>query len=97
MNSQSAKRKFSTRQTKTAERLEPMEIAYVDVPDDFTGAVIQKLSQRKGELTEYGTDQRWLHPYSSSRIPSRGLIGYRGEFYDRYQGKWYHQHHLRRL
>ena len=31
-------------------KLEPMEIAYVDVPDDFTGAVIQKLTSRKGEL-----------------------------------------------
>ena len=59
-------------------RLEPMEIAYVDVPDDFTGAVIQKLSQRKGELQNMG-------PISGGytriqfRIPSRGLIGYRGE------------------
>ena len=60
-------------------RLEPMEIAYVDVPDDFTGAVIQKLSQRKGELQNMG-------PISGGytriqfRIPSRGLIGYHGEF-----------------
>ena len=60
-------------------KLEPMEIAYVDVPDDFTGAVIQKLSQRKGELQNMG-------PISGGytriqfRIPSRGLIGYRGEF-----------------
>ena len=60
-------------------RLEPMEIAYVDVPDDFTGAVIQKLSQRKGELQN-------MEPISGGytriqfRIPSRGLIGYRGEF-----------------
>lgn len=60
-------------------KLEPMEIAYVDVPDDFTGAVIQKLSQRKGELQN-------MSPISGGytriqfRIPSRGLIGYRGEF-----------------
>ena len=31
-------------------KLEPMEIAYIDVPDEFTGAVIEKLSLRKGEL-----------------------------------------------
>ena len=31
-------------------KLEPMELAYIDVPDDCTGSVIQKLSQRKGEL-----------------------------------------------
>ena len=34
----------------SGKRLEPMELAYVDVPDEFTGAVIEKLSQRKGEL-----------------------------------------------
>ena len=34
--------------------LEPMEIAYIDVPDEFTGAVIEKLSQRKGELQTMG-------------------------------------------
>ena len=30
--------------------LEPMEIAYIDVPEEFSGAIIQKLSERKGEL-----------------------------------------------
>lgn len=60
-------------------KLEPMEIAYVDVPDDFTGTVIDKLSQRKGELQN-------MKPISGGytrlefNIPSRGLIGYRGEF-----------------
>lgn len=60
-------------------KLEPMEIAYVDVPDDFTGIVIDKLSQRKGELQN-------MKPISGGytrlefNIPSRGLIGYRGEF-----------------
>jgi len=60
-------------------RLEPMEMAYIDVPGEFTGAVIDKLSQRKGEL------QAMAHGaggYSRLEflIPSRGLIGYRGEF-----------------
>jgi len=60
-------------------RTEPMEIAYVDVPDEFSGAVIQKLSNRKGEL-------RGMQPIHGGytrlefSIPSRGLIGYRGEF-----------------
>ena len=41
-------------------KLEPMEIAYVDVPDDFTGAVIQKLTSRKGELQGMSPDtQDW--------------------------------------
>ena len=45
---------YKTDEKRTDKRLEPMEIAYVDVPDDFTGAVIQKLSQRKGELQNMG-------------------------------------------
>ena len=43
---------------KTDERgkkLEPMEIAYVDVPEEFSGTVIQKLSERKGELQGMST------------------------------------------
>ena len=57
-------------------KLEPMELAYVDVPDEFTGAVIEKLSQRKGEMLN-------MKPITGGlefNIPSRGLIGYRGEF-----------------
>ena len=61
------------------QKQEPMEIAYVDVPEEFTGAVIQKLTSRKGEL-------QGMSPVSGGytrlefAIPSRGLIGYRGEF-----------------
>ncbi len=60
-------------------RLEPMERAYIDVPDDFSGSVIQKLSNRKGELlgmSSIGGGYTRLE----FLIPSRGLIGYRGEF-----------------
>ncbi len=59
--------------------LEPMELAYVDVPDEFTGAVISKLQQRKGELRNMGSI---VGGYTrlEFRIPSRGLIGYRGDF-----------------
>lgn len=49
MNLQSAKPRFSITTMRMA-KLEPMELAYVDVPDEFTGAVISKLQQRKGEL-----------------------------------------------
>lgn len=59
--------------------LEPMEIAYIDVPEEFSGSVIQKLSERKGELQGMS-----LAGDGSTRlefsIPARGLIGYRGEF-----------------
>lgn len=60
-------------------KLEPMELAYIDVPEEFSGSVIQKLSQRKGELLG-------MSPLNGGctrlqfNIPSRGLIGYRGEF-----------------
>ncbi len=67
---------------KTDERgkkLEPIERAYVDIPDEFQGTVIEKLSSRKGEL-------QGMSPLGAGYtrleflIPSRGLIGYRGEF-----------------
>ncbi len=60
-------------------KLEPMEIAYVDVPDEFTGAVISKLQQRKGELRNMGSIAGG-YTRLEFLIPSRGLIGYRGEF-----------------
>ena len=67
---------------KTDERgkkLEPMEIAYIDVPDEYTGVVIDKLSQRKGELQTMGAANGG-YTRLEFRIPSRGLIGYRGDF-----------------
>ena len=60
-------------------KLEPMELAYVDVPDEFTGAVISKLQQRKGELLNMGSIAGG-YTRLEFRIPSRGLIGYRGDF-----------------
>ena len=59
--------------------LEPMELVYVDVPNEYTGIVIEKLTQRKGELNG-------MAPISESTtrlefsMPSRGLIGYRNDF-----------------
>ena len=60
-------------------KLEPMERAYVDVPDEFQGVVIEKLSARKGEL-------QGMRPITGGYtrlefvIPARGMIGYRGDF-----------------
>ncbi|MCQ2524105.1 MAG: translational GTPase TypA [Lachnospiraceae bacterium] len=59
--------------------LEPMELAYVDVPEEFSGVVIEKLSMRKGELREMGHASGGYTRLIFS-IPSRGLIGYRGDF-----------------
>ena len=59
--------------------LEPMEDVYVDVPDEYTGVVIEKLSSRKANLNA-------MNPISGGytrlefSMPSRGLIGYRGDF-----------------
>ena len=67
---------------KTDERgkkLEPMERAFVDVPEDFAGSVIEKLSTRKGELQGMGSIGGGFTRLEFV-IPSRGLIGYRGEF-----------------
>jgi GTP-binding protein len=63
----------------TGERLEPIEEAVIDVDEEFAGVVVEKLSQRKGDLVEMrpsgaGKQRLVLH------VPSRGLIGYHGEF-----------------
>ena len=59
--------------------LEPMEQLTVDVPNEYQGIVIEKLAQRKGEITamhDAGTGMVRLE----FTIPTRGLIGYRGDF-----------------
>lgn len=60
-------------------KLEPMEICYIDVPDEFSGSIIEKLSNRKGELQGMAPTQGGFTRLEFS-IPSRGLIGYRGQF-----------------
>ncbi|MFI4976718.1 MAG: translational GTPase TypA [Caulobacterales bacterium] len=63
----------------TRERLEPIEEVVIDVDDDFTGVVIEKLSARKAELSDMvpsGSGKTRL----SFLAPSRALIGYQGEF-----------------
>lgn len=59
--------------------LEPIERAIIDVPEEFSGAVIEKLSQRKGELQNMGISNGGYQRLEFL-IPSRGLIGYRGDF-----------------
>ncbi|MEX0848798.1 MAG: translational GTPase TypA [Candidatus Dependentiae bacterium] len=60
-------------------RHEPMELLVIDVPEEYQGVLMEKLGQRKAELTH-------MHPYDDGRIrleyevPSRGLIGFRGQF-----------------
>ncbi|MCQ2505806.1 MAG: translational GTPase TypA [Lachnospiraceae bacterium] len=61
-------------------KLEPMERAYVDVPEEFAGTVIEKLSNRKGELCGMSQSSSGTSTRLEFLIPARGLIGYRGEF-----------------
>ncbi len=67
------------KEDENGKKLEPMERAYIDVPEEFSGTVIQKLSTRKGELQGMS-----IASDGSSRleflIPSRGLIGFRNDF-----------------
>lgn len=60
-------------------KLEPIEEAVIDVDEEFSGVIVEKLSQRKGEMIE-------MRPSSGGKtrlvfhIPTRGLIGYQREF-----------------
>ncbi len=67
------------KQDSKGRKTEPMEVAYIDVPDEFTGTVIEKLGQRKGELQNM-TPITGGYTRLEFSIPARGLIGYRGEF-----------------
>ncbi len=58
---------------------EPIETVTIDVSDEFTGIVIEKLGSRKGEMTYMSTGQAGNTRITFS-IPARGLIGYRSEF-----------------
>ncbi len=67
------------RTDENGKRTEPMELVYVDVPEEFTGTVIEKLSQRKAELQNMGGISGG-YTRLTFRMPARGLIGYRGDF-----------------
>lgn len=67
------------RTDENGKKTEPMEIAVIDVPEEFSGTVIEKLSSRKGELQNMSMSGTGYTRLEFS-IPSRGLIGYRGEF-----------------
>ena len=74
-----SKAEVSYKTDERGKKLEPMEVAYIDVPDDCSGTVIQKLSMRKGELNGMAPLNGGTTRLEFS-IPSRGLIGYTNEF-----------------
>jgi GTP-binding protein len=63
----------------SGERLEPYEELAIDVPEDYLGAVIEKLGPRRGEMIEMKNPGQGLVRVLY-RIPARGLFGYRSEF-----------------
>ena len=67
------------KEDENGKKLEPMEILYIDVPDEFAGVVIERLSSRKGELMTMRPSGAGTTKLEFS-IPSRGLIGFRDEF-----------------
>jgi GTP-binding protein len=58
---------------------EPIEVVHIEVPQDYSGAVIEELSRRKGEMRQLSTNE---HNITSLEflIPTRGLMGYRNDF-----------------
>jgi len=58
---------------------EPLEIAHIEVPQEFSGAVIEELSRRKGEMRALNTNEHDITTLEFL-IPTRGLMGYRNSF-----------------
>lgn len=61
------------------ETLEPIELAIIEVPEEYVGTVMEKLCSRKGEIENMDTRSTGM-THLEIKIPSRGLIGYRSEF-----------------
>ncbi|HHU85120.1 MAG TPA: translational GTPase TypA [Clostridiales bacterium] len=62
-----------------AVKLEPMELLIVEVPQEYVGAVMEKIGARKGELEDMSTREGGA-THLEFKLPARGLIGYRNEF-----------------
>lgn len=58
---------------------EPLERVYVEVPEEYSGTVIQELSQRRGEMQKMETNEHAIS-IMEFLIPTRGLMGFRSEF-----------------
>jgi len=68
-----------TREGPSGERMEPYEELMLDVPEEFLGAVIEKLGPRRGEMLDMRNPGQGMVRLMF-KIPSRGLFGYRSEF-----------------
>ncbi len=67
------------KEDENGKKLEPMEIAYIDVPEEFSGTIISMLNERKGELQAMNPAHDGTVRLEFN-IPARGLIGFRGDF-----------------
>lgn len=67
------------KQGENGERLEPMELLMIEVPENYVGSVMEKLGSRKAEIVNMGTRETGIS-HLEFRIPSRGLMGYRQQF-----------------
>lgn len=61
------------------EKHEPIERVYVETPEEYSGAIIEELSKRKGEMQHLETDERGI-TRMEFLIPTRGIMGYRHDF-----------------
>ncbi len=64
---------------KNGQKLEPMELLMIETPDNYVGAVMEKIGARKAELINMGTREGGM-THMEFKIPSRCLMGYRSEF-----------------
>ncbi len=64
---------------KDGKQLEPMELLMIEVPDNYVGAVMEKIGARKAELLNMGSRETGA-THLEFKIPARGLMGYRSEF-----------------
>jgi GTP-binding protein len=58
---------------------EPLEVVHIEVPQEFSGAVIEELSRRKGEMRSLNTNEHDI-TFMEFLIPTRGLMGYKNDF-----------------
>lgn len=67
-------------------KCEPLEKAFIEVPEDCSGIIIEELSRRKGEMTSLSIDEHG-NTQLEFLIPTRGLMGWRGNFLTKTRGK----------
>ncbi len=68
------------------QKLEPFEIAHIEVKEEFSGGIIEELSKRKGDLLSLHTNEHSITTLQF-RIPTRGLMGFRNQFLTRTKGE----------